>query len=263
MPDSVRLERPRPHVALLRFDRPQALNALTDDMVAEVAPALDEIDADRETRVVLLTGSGRGFCAGFDLGLATDAPGAGEIGETSAWMMRQESFSGLVARMRSLRQPVIGAVNGAASGGGFALALAAEIRLAATSATFNAAFVKVGMSGCDMGVSWLLPRCVGSCHAFELMLTGRIIDAREADRIGLISSVVKDEKLIELSLDLAEQIAANDPFAVWMTKRGGWANLEAGSLQAAMELENRTQMLARTTGGLANAARKFMSRGKR
>jgi enoyl-CoA hydratase len=263
MPDSVSLEQLRPGVALLRLNRPQVLNALSDEMVAKIDRALDRVSADSTCRVLVLTGAGRGFCAGFDLSLAADAPGQDELGEAAAWMARQESFSGLVARLRSLRQPVIAAINGPASGGGFALALAAEIRISARSASFNAAFVKVGMSGCDMGVSWLLPRCVGSSHAFELMLTGRTVESAEAHRIGLVSEVVDDAQLLDRVASLADQIGANDAFAVWMTKRGGWANLEAGSLQAAMELENRTQMLARTTGGLAQAARNFVSNRSR
>ena len=263
MPEPITLERPRSNVALLRLNRPEVLNALNDEMVASMGAVLDQVAGDTEIRVLVLTGAGRGFCAGFDLQEAIDAPGREEFGEAAAWMSRQESFSGLIVRLRSLRQPVIAAVNGAASGGGFALALAAEIRLCAQSARFNAAFVKVGMSGCDMGVSWLLPRCVGSSHAFDLMLTGRHVDAAEASRIGLVSAVVDDDDLLEHAFTLAEQIAGHDAFALWMTKRGGWANLETSSLQAAMELENRTQMLTRTTGRLAQAASQFANKRAR
>lgn len=260
MPETVVLEQLRPGIAVMTLNRPLVLNALTDGMVAQIDAALDQVARNPEMRVLVLTGAGRGFCAGFDLQLATDAPGRVELGEASAWMERQESFSSLITRLRALRQPVVAAVNGAASGGGFALALAAEIRLCARSASFNAAFVKIGMSGCDMGMSWLLPRCVGSSHAFELMLTGRHLNATEAHRIGLVSEIADDDQLLERALTLAEKIASNDAFAVWMTKRGGWANLEAGSLQAAIELENRTQMLTRTTGRLAKAASQFSNK---
>ena len=118
------------------------------------------------------------------------------------------------------------------------------------------------MSGCDMGVSWLLPRCVGLARSFEIMLTGRMVDAAEAERIGLVTATVPDDELMTRALDAARQIADNDAFAVWMTKRGGWANAEAASLQAAIELENRTQILARTTGGLQRAADKLLGRKK-
>jgi enoyl-CoA hydratase len=256
------LERPDEAVALLRFDRPAKLNALTDETVAEIGRLLEQVSADPTLRVLVMTGAGRGFCAGFDLGLAGDAPGRAQLGETAAWMARQEAFGSLVTRLRALRQPVIAAVNGPANGAGLGLALAAEIRLAARSALFNAAFVRVGLSGCDIGVSWLLPRCVGLSRAFDIMLTGRMVDAQEAERIGLVSETVDDDRLLPRAMELARAIAANSAFGVWMTKRGTWANVEAGSLQAAIELENRTQMLVRTTGDLARAAKALLSRRK-
>jgi enoyl-CoA hydratase len=249
-----------PGIALLRFERPKQLNALTDDGVAEIARLLERVGADPATRVLVVTGAGRGFCAGFDLGLAGDAPGSAEWGETAAWMQRQESFASLVTRLRGLRQPVIAAVNGPANGAGLGLALACEIRIAGRSAAFNSAFVKVGMSSCDIGVSWLLPRCVGMSRAFDIMLTGRMVDAAEAERIGLVSETVDDDRLLPRALEVARAIAANSAFGVWMTKRGGWANVESASLQAAIELENRTQILARTTGGLAEAAEALLQR---
>ena len=144
----------------------------------------------------------------------------------------------------------------------FGIALACEIRLAAPTAAFNAAFVKVGMSSCDIGVSWLLPRCVGMSRAFEIMLTGRMVGADEAAAIGLVSRVVPADQLLPQALELARSIAAHSAFGVWMTKRGAWANVEAGSLQAALELENRTQILARTTGDLAQAAQALTQRRK-
>ena len=259
----VRLEHPEAGIALLRLDRPQNLNALGDDTVVEIGRLLDTVNADHDTRVLIVTGEGKGFCAGFDLGLAADAPGSAELGETTAWMLRQEAFASLVTRLRGLRQPVIAAVNGPANGAGLGLALAAEIRVAGRSARFNAAFVRVGMSSCDIGVSWLLPRCVGLSRAFDIMLTGRMVDAVEAERIGLVSELVDDDRLLPRALEIARMIAANSAFGVWMTKRGTWANAEAGSLQAAIELENRTQILARTTGDLMRAAEDLLARRKR
>lgn len=266
MPEAVpgvRLEHPQSGIALLRLDRPAQLNALTDDAVAELHRLLDRVAADTSTRILVITGEGRGFCAGFDLSLAADAPGSAELGETPAWMMRQENFAGLVTKLRALRQPVIAAVNGPANGAGLGLALAAEIRIAARSAVFNAAFVRVGMSSCDIGVSWLLPRCVGLSRAFEIMLTGRLVKADEAERIGLVSETVDDEQLLPRAMALANAIAANSAFGVWMTKRGTWANVESASLAAAIELENRTQILARTTGDLQRAAEALLARRKR
>lgn len=254
------LERPEPGIVVLRLNRPDSLNALTDDSVVALSATLDTLARDTKLRVLVLTGTGRGFCAGFDLGLAGEAPLTAELGEAAAWTARQEAFASLVTRLRALRAPVIAAVNGAANGAGLGLALACEVRIAAASAVFNAAFVKVGMSSCDIGVSWLLPRAVGTSRAFEMMLTGRLVKADEAERCGLVSATVPDAELMPRALALAREIAANDAFAVWMTKRGGWANLEAAGLHAAMELENRTQILARSTGELARAARRFKAR---
>lgn len=257
------LEWPESGIAVLRFNRPKRLNALTDDMVAALARMLDDLVADAALRVLILTGEGRGFCAGFDLTLASDAPLAQALGEAAAWTARQEAFAGIVTRLRSLRAPVIAAINGPANGAGLGIALACEIRIAAPEAAFNAAFVKVGMSSCDIGVSWLLPRCVGMSRAFEIMLTGRMVGAEEAERIGLLSSIVPAEELLPRALEMARSIAANTAFGVWMTKRGAWANLEAGSLQAAIELENRTQILARTTGELQRAAEALISQRRK
>ncbi len=258
----LRLEWPQPGIAVLRLNRPQRLNALTDDTVAQLSRTLDQLAADTALRVLILTGEGRGFCAGFDLTLAADAPLRKELGEAGAWTARQEAFASIVTKLRALRAPVIAAVNGPANGAGLGIALACEIRIASTEAAFNAAFVKVGMSSCDIGVSWLLPRCVGMSHAFEIMLTGRMVGAEEAERIGLVSSVVSVDQLMPHALEVARSIAANSAFAVWMTKRGTWANVEAGSLQAALELENRTQVLSRTTGDLERAAHALVHRRK-
>jgi enoyl-CoA hydratase len=259
MPE-LQLERLDGGIALLRMNRPDKLNALSDAMVADLGRLLDTMAGDAALRVLVITGNGRGFCAGFDLSLAAEAPDTAALGEAIAWTVRQEAFASLVTRLRALRAPVIAAVNGLANGAGLALTLASEIRYAAASARFNTAFVKVGMSGCDMGVSWLLPRCVGLSRSFEMLLTGRMVDAIEAERIGLVTATVPDEELLPRALATAREIAANDAFAVWMTKRGGWANAEAAGLQQAIELENRTQVLARTTGELGRAARALVAR---
>lgn len=256
---SVILEEARPGVSVLRFNRPEKLNALDEDTIAEFTRALQAVEASTDTRVLILTGAGRGFCAGFDLSLVDSTPGVEAMGETAAWMMQQERFGGLVNQLRALRQPVIAAVNGAAAGAGFGLALAADIRLASRSAAFNAAFVKVGLSGCDIGVSYLLPRSVGLSRAFELLLTGRSVTADEALTMGLVSATVDDDDLLPRAFELADAIVANSAFGVWMTKRGVWANVESSSLQAAIELENRTQALARTTGDMSAAVKSFFA----
>ncbi len=260
MPEALKLERLDGGIAVLRLDRPERLNALTDAIVSDLHRLLNGLAQDATLRVLVLTGSGRGFCAGFDLGEAATAPDEDSIGRAAAWTARQEAFAGLVLKLRALRAPVIAAINGLANGGGLALALAAEIRYAAQSARFNAAFVKVGMTGCDMGVSWLLPRCVGLSRSFEILMTGRLVDADEAERIGLVTATVPDAELMDRALATARAIAANDAFAVWMTKRGGWANAEAPSLAQAIELENRSQILAQHTGELQRAAEALLAK---
>lgn len=259
---SIRIEKADDGVWTLVLSRPRKLNALDDQTVQDLLQALAELSREPACRVLIITGEGRGFCAGFDLTLADDAPGS-EQGETQAWMARQEAFASVVTRLRNLRQPVIAAVNGPANGAGFGLALAADIRMASDAASFNAAFIKVGMSSCDIGVSYLLPRCVGTTHAFDIMLTGRMVDAQEAAQIGLVNRVTKPDELLAQARQLGLLIASHNDFAVWMTKRGMWANLEASSLQAAIELENRTQILARTTGVLAQAAKALKDKSRR
>jgi enoyl-CoA hydratase len=241
-------------IATLTLNRPDRLNALSDAMVDEFFRALDRVAAS-PARVLVLTGAGRGFCAGFDLTLAASIESPPGEPTAFGWAQRQERFGALVTRLRAIPQPVIAAVNGAATGAGLGLALACDVRLAGRSAQFSSAFVKVGMSSCDVGVSWLLPRAIGTSRAFELMLTGRMVSADEAERIGLVSAMIEDTDLMPRARALAAEIAGNGAMAVWMTKRGAWANLETGSLAAAIELENRTQVVMLGTGSLEARAR--------
>lgn len=242
-------------IARVTLDRPERLNAMNHELVADLHARLDELGRNRDCRVIVLTGAGRGFCAGLDLQGAGDPPGAEGLGEAPARMTSQQHIAGLVTRLRSLRQPVVAAVNGPAAGGGLALALASDVRIAAPTATFNVAFVKIGLSGCDIGVSYLLPRLVGASTAFEMLLTGRLVDAEEAERRGLVTRVVPGEELLDAALETARQIRANSPFGVWMTKEVMWSNLEVSSLQAAIDLENRTQILTTFTEDQAEAVR--------
>jgi enoyl-CoA hydratase len=233
---------------------------MNSDLIEGLHQVLDEVGQDRACRVVILTGAGRGFCSGLDLRGYGTPPGGGDEGSAQAGMRVQQRIAALVPHLRSLRQPVIAAVNGAATGGGLALALAADVRIAAESARFNVAFVRIGLSGCDIGVSWLLPRLVGASRAFELMLTGRFVDAREAERIGLVSRVVADGAVVDAAMETASAIVANSPMGIWMTKEVMWSNLEAGSLQAAIDLENRTQILTSTTADHREALTAFLEK---
>lgn len=247
-------------MVVLTLDRPDRLNAMSHELVADLHAVLDEVGSDRSVRVVVLTGAGRGFCAGLDIREGAAVPGTEQLDRAESGLATQKHIAALVPRIRSLRQPVIAAVNGPAAGGGLALALACDVRLAAESARFNVAFVKLGLSGCDIGVSWLLPRLIGASAAFELMLTGRLIAASEALRVGLVSRVVPDGQVLDAALDVAEEIAANSPFGVRMTKEVMWSQLEVGSLQAGIDLENRTQLLCSTTGDMREAMAAFLEK---
>jgi len=243
----VRQETPAPGVRLLTLNRPERLNALTYELVDELHRALASIDADHDCRVVILTGAGRGFCAGLDLSGFGAVPGTEDLGRPQRGLAVQQFIADLVPAMRDLRQPVVAAVNGPATGGGLALVLAADVRIASTAATFGTAFVRLGISGCDIGTSWLLPRLIGAGRSTELMLTGRVFGADEADALGLLSRLVAPERLLDAALETAALIARNSPFGVWMTKEVAWSNLEIGSLKAAIDLENRTQIMSSMT----------------
>ena len=257
---TIELTSPRPGVRVITLHRPERLNAMDHDVVQGLHDALDDLRADRSVRAVVLTGAGRGFCSGLDLSKPFQVPGTEGLGRVQAGMATQQLIASLVPKMRSLRQPVIAAVNGPAAGGGLALALASDVRLAAPEARFNVAFVRIGLSGCDIGVSWLLPRLIGASRAFELLLTGRIIDAAEADRLGLVSRVVDDRPVLDAALDLADEILANSPTGVWMTKEVMWSQLEVGSLQAGIDLENRTQVMTSMTEDMAEAVQAFFEK---
>lgn len=265
---TVRVEEPEPGVRLLTLDRPERLNAMSGELIKDLHNALDEVALDDSCRVVVLTGAGRAFCAGLDLyePPVRDISEAGSA-EEAAWrkspqsgMHVQQAIASLVPKLRNLRQPVISAVNGPASGGGFALALASDIRVASATARFNAAFVRIGLSGCDIGVSWLLPRLIGAGLSHELLLTGRFVEAEEALRIGLVNRVVDDGKAVESALETAALIRANSPMGVWMTKEVAWSQLEIPSLQAGIDLENRTQILTSYTRDMNEQITSFLER---
>lgn len=238
--ETMRLERPRPGVALITLDRPERLNALTFRMFDEFHEVSAEIAADKEIRAVVLTGEGRGFCSGLDLDEAATLPDM----TPSEMMLGQERWAGSMVALHELPQPVIAAVNGAAAGGGLGVALAADMRIASPQARFNAAFVRIGLSAGDIGVSWALPRIIGFGLAAEILTTGRFVDAEEAARIGLVNRVVPAEALLDEAFAVAEQIAANSPFGVMLTKRVLHANVDAPGLRSAIETENRGQTLA-------------------
>ncbi|MEU2005082.1 enoyl-CoA hydratase/isomerase family protein [Rhodococcus sp. NPDC019627] len=248
MPDLVLTERPRPGILVIRLNRPERLNAMNSELIEALHGVLAAVRHDSTVRAVVLTGAGRAFCAGVDLHGYDDPPGAvDDLGRIQSSMLVQQHIASLVDAFRSVRAPIIAAVNGAAAGGGLALALMSDVRILADDASLHPAFIRRGFSNCDIGVSWLLPRMIGFSRAAQIMLTGRTIGTEEAEQIGLASSVEPLDRLLDAALETAETISRNSPFGVWMTKEVLWSNLESPSMRAAIDLENRTQILSAQT----------------
>jgi enoyl-CoA hydratase/carnithine racemase len=243
---------PRPDIALLTLNRPEKLNALNHELVEELHGALDGIGANNDCRVVVLTGAGRGFCSGLDLTDPNPPVAGGGTEFPRSGMRWQERIANLTARIHRLRQPVIAAVNGPAYGGGFGITLACDIRVASESARFCTQFIKLGLGGCDIGVSYTLPRIIGAGPAFDLILTARVVDADEALGLGLVSRL--SGSVVDEAMAIAETLCSYGKFGLESTKQVLWANLEASSLEAALHMENRSQILATTSGEILEAA---------
>lgn len=268
MPDwnTLTLESPQPGIAVLTLNRPKALNAITYEMIEEFHAALTHLESDPATRVVILTGAGRGFCAGTDLKAGTDSGGASGADpsgasaptvDVSRLYRRQRRLADLVLHMRKIPQPIIAAVNGPAAGGGFSFSMAADIRIATKSAKFIVSFINVGLSAGDVGSSYFLPRLIGLSRASDLMLTGRPMDAAEAERCGYVSRVVPDGEALPAAMEIARTLLAKGPFGLRMTKELLNHTLEASGLEAQLYMENRTQSLAVTGGDFQIAIEAF------
>jgi enoyl-CoA hydratase len=260
MSSLVLVEDVAPHVRRLTLNRPEQLNAMTAELCQALHEEVARAGGERSCRTLILTGAGRGFCAGLDLHGYGSAPENDGGDEPRDRLANQQHMSTLVLALRALPQPVIAAVNGPAAGFGLALALACDIRYAATEAVFRAAFINIGVSNCDMGTSWLLPRLIGASRSHELMLTGRRVDAEEALRIGLVADAVAGAELPARALQAAEQIASLAPWGVRLTKRGIWSALEIPSEQAAVEYEDRQQIMATFGRALPEAVTAFLDK---
>lgn len=253
MTETLIVDRPRPGVVVLQLNRPRQLNAINEVMRDELAETFAALAADTSVRSVVLTGAGRGFCAGIDVrnfGAATPEASAPAIER----MRFQEAMAALPEAVRALPQPVIAAVNGPCVGAGLALTLACDIRICSTAASFGNAAILLGLSGAEMGMSYHLPRIVGTSVAADWMLTGRTVAAEEADRRGLVSELVDSDRLGERAVELATTIADLSPLGVQLTKRALQANTDA-PLDAALELENRNQVLSHATDEAAQRRR--------
>jgi enoyl-CoA hydratase len=245
----VLVEHPRPHVALITLNRPERMNSMAFDVMVPLKEVLENLTYDNSVRVVVLTGAGKGFSSGADHKSAGSVPHVQALTRPTYALRSMQILDDVILALRRLHQPVIAAVNGAAIGGGLCLALAADIRVAAHRAYFRAAGINNGLTASELGLSYLLPRAIGSSRAFEIMLTGRDIDAEEAERIGLVSRQVPDDQLLETCYDMAERIAAFSRPGVELTKRTLWSGLDAASLEGHMQAEGLGQLFVRLLTG--------------
>lgn len=247
-------------VCRLTLNRPDALNSLTFSMYSELIDHLEAVRYDHDVRVVVLTGAGRGFCAGHDIRAGGKPDWVAEgLGKAQFQRRVMDRLGQIPIRMRALPQPVICAVNGVAAGAGWPIAIAADMTLAARSAKFVNAFHNAG-TGHEMGFSYLLPRLVGMQHAAELMLTGRALMADEAARIGMVLRCVDDDALMDEALKLADAIMVNSPIGISVTKSSMWHNVDAPSLEAAIEMENRAIFMSQSTADSAEKRTAFIEK---
>ncbi len=252
----VLVDRPRPGVALVTLNRPERMNAMAFDVMIPFRQALETLSRDTGTRVVLITGAGAGFCSGADQEDSGVIPDIEDLTLPGIALRSMRLLDDVILALRRMHQPVIAAVNGAAIGGGLCLSLAADIRVASQSAYFRAAGINNGLTAAELGLSYLLPRAIGSSRAFEVMLTGGDVDAFEAERIGLVSSTVAGPELLDTCYGVAERIIGWSRVGVELTKRMLWSSLDASSLAAHMDHEGTTQLFVRvTTGNFEEATR--------
>jgi enoyl-CoA hydratase len=243
----VSIDKPRPHVTLITLNRPERMNAMAFDVMIPFREALDSVSADNDTRVVVVTGAGHGFCSGADLEDPGVFPNLDGLTVTTIAHRAMDLLDAVILSMRKMHQPVIAAVNGAAIGGGLCLALAADIRVASTAAYFRAAGINNGLTASELGLSYLLPRAVGSSRASDIMLTGRDVRADEAERIGLVSETVNPDALLDTCYGMAERMIGFSRIGLESTKRLLWSSLDAGSLLSHMDHEAQAQLYVRLT----------------
>ena len=241
------VEKPRPYITQITLNRPDRMNAMAFDVMVPFKEALEEVSFDNETRVVIVTGAGAGFCSGADL----EDPGWLDIfdGLTVPGIARRAMriLDDVIKAIHDMHQPVIGAINGPAIGGGFCLAMATDIRIAAESAYFRPAGINNGLTSAELGLSYLLPRAVGTSRAFEIMLTGRDVEAQEAAAIGIVSRTVPQDALLEECYAVAERINGFSQLGVELSKQMLWSGVDAGSLHTHMNHEGHAQLFVRMT----------------
>jgi enoyl-CoA hydratase len=248
--ERVLLDHPAPGVALVTLNYPERMNSMSFDVMLPLRDVLREVGDDNDVRAVVLTGAGKGFCSGADQsGERGRMPHVAGLTQVTVALRAMEVLDEVVLALRGLHQPVIAAVNGPAIGGGLCLALACDIRVAGEAAFFRAAGINNGLTASELGLSYLLPRAIGSSRAAEMMLTGRDVDAVEAERIGLVSRVLPQEDLIAHAVEIGTRIAGWSRPGVELTKRSLWSSLDASSLQAHMQAEGLGQLYVRLLTG--------------
>ena len=263
-------------IGILTLNRPERLNAMSFQMFEDLHAILDHLIINLDCRVLILKGEGRAFCAGLDLKEINilnikkkpeeyekfyylDIPEILKNGVYFQWRLSQ-----VIVKMRKISQPIIAIIHGPASGGGFALALASDIRIAGENARFNNAFIKLGLSGSDVGTSYFLPRLIGLSRAAEILYTGRFIDAKEADKIGLVLKFVKGDKskLMETAMEIAENLLLKSPLGLRMTKEAINLSQDSPSLETIIQLENRAQMICSTSSDVIEGVAAFFEKRK-
>lgn len=233
-----------PCVGLVTLNRPDKLNAINVEMLDDFNELFAALTKDDAIRVLIITGAGRGFCAGADLNELLTHKNSEALSDPEKYLrLIQERYSALISGLRRIPQPVIAAVNGPAAGGGFSMALASDIRMASPEAYFVASFANIGLSAGEMGTSYLLPRLIGLARAAEILYTGRKVNAEEAERMGLVNRVAPKEALLETALSCARFMIAKGVGALKLTKRVLDQNIDAPSLDVAINLENRNQTI--------------------
>ncbi len=252
---TIKIQEREDGISIITFNRPNRLNAIDFQFVEDLQDYINTLENNLSIRVVILTGEGRAFCSGLDLkdGQVLFNKKVPEEFQQFEYLQNkdkikravivQKLISQLMVTLRRIPQPVIAAIKGAAYGGGLSFALAADIRIAGESAKFCNAYINIGLSGADCGSSYWLPRLIGFSRAAEFMYTGRVFNAQEADKIGFVSKVVPDDEILNEALNLAKQILTKSPIGIRFTKDALNMNIDASSLESAIKLENRTQVI--------------------
>ena len=249
----------RGDVDWVTLNRPDSLNALNPELVEALATYFEGLYRQHDRRIVVLKGAGRGFCSGLDLTSGTADKEWAKSAPLQAGMATQRRIGDIYRAMRRCPQPIISLIQGAAAGGGLSLALSSDIRVAGPKAKLNCAYIRIGLTGADMGSSYFLPRIVGLSMASELLLTGRFVHAEEALKIGLVSHLVEDDLLDETAEGLIQHMLRTAPFSLRLTKEALAYAVDAPSLDAAMAMEDRQQILTSQSKDHIEAMTAFMS----